>query len=134
MFLIRFRKFHRKTPVLESLFNKNSGLRLTTQLKSDSSTGFSFEILQVFKSTYFGEHLQTADSFFGRRSLIRIVRMFLWTVWKVLCSIAKEYVKFLDLTFLIKVTTFEVSSFIRKEILAQVLYCRFCEIFKNTFF
>ena len=134
MFLIRFCKFHRKTPVLKSLFNKNSGLRLATQLKSDSSTGFSFEILQVFKSNYFGDHLQTADSFYGRRSLIRIVRMFLWTVWKVLCSIAKEYVKFLDLTFLIKVTTFQVSSFIKKESLAQVLYCRFCEIFKNTFF
>ena len=134
MFLTRFRKFHLKTPVLEPLFNKNSGLRLATLLKSQSSTGFSFEIFQIFKSTYFGEHLQTADSVYSRRSLIRIVRMFLWTVWKVLCSIAKEYVKLLDLTFLIKVTAYEVSSFIKKEILAQVLSCEFCEIFKNTFF
>ena len=29
---------------------------------------------------------------------------------------------------------FETCNFIKKETLAQVFYCEFCEIFKNTFF
>ena len=28
----------------------------------------------------------------------------------------------------------EASNFVKKEILAQVFSCKFCEIFKNTFF
>ena len=34
-----FRKFHRKTPVLEILFNKVTSLRSATLLKRDSNTG-----------------------------------------------------------------------------------------------
>ena len=34
----RFRKFHRKTPVLESLFNKVAGLSPATVLKRDPNT------------------------------------------------------------------------------------------------
>ena len=36
--------------------------------------------------------------------------------------------------FLNKVAGLQACSFIKKEILAQVLSCEFCEIFKNTFF
>ena len=35
--------------------------------------------------------------------------------------------------FLMKLQT-EACNFIKKETLAQVLSCEFCEIFKNTFF
>ena len=34
-----FTKIHRKTPLLESLFNKVAGLKTATLLKRDSSTG-----------------------------------------------------------------------------------------------
>ena len=37
----KFCKFHRETPVLQSLFNKVAGLRLVTLLKRDSKTGVS---------------------------------------------------------------------------------------------
>ena len=36
--------FTRKTPVLESLFNKAAGLRLATLLKRDSNTGVSCKV------------------------------------------------------------------------------------------
>ena len=35
-------------------------------------------------------------------------------------------------SYLIKLP--EVCNFIKKETLVQVFYCKFCEIFKNTFF
>ena len=34
----------------------------------------------------------------------------------------------------IKVAGLEACNFIKKEIVAQVFSCEFCEIFKNTFF
>ena len=43
-----FCKIHRKTPVPESLFNKVPGLRPTTLLKKDSSTGVFLRILRDF--------------------------------------------------------------------------------------
>ena len=36
--------------------------------------------------------------------------------------------------FLNKVAGLQACNFIKKETLAQVLSCEFCEIFKNTFF
>ena len=49
----KFRKFYKKTPVLESLFNEAE--------KIDSNIGFSCEICKIFKNIYFEEHL-TAPS------------------------------------------------------------------------
>ena len=49
----KFWKFHRKTPVLESLFNKVAGL--TALLKS-------CEIFTFFKNAYFEEHQLMAAS------------------------------------------------------------------------
>ena len=45
MFL-KIRKFHRKTPVLESVFTKVANL-----LKRDFNTGVSYEISKIFKNT-----------------------------------------------------------------------------------
>ena len=57
----KFRKFHRKSSALESLFNKVAGLKalLKILLKRDSNTGVSCEICKIFKNTYFEEHLRT---------------------------------------------------------------------------
>ena len=49
----KFDKFYRKTPVLESLFNKVA--ETPTQV-------FSCEICQIFKKTYFEEHLRKTFS------------------------------------------------------------------------
>ena len=43
-----FCKIHRKTPVSESLFNKDEGLRPATLLKKDSVTGVFQLILRNF--------------------------------------------------------------------------------------
>ena len=45
--------------MLESLFNKVAGLRATTLLKQDSTQVFYCEIWELFKDTYFEEHLPT---------------------------------------------------------------------------
>ena len=50
------RKFHGKTPVLDSLFKH---LRF---LKRKSNTGLCREICKMFKNTYFEEHLRTTAS------------------------------------------------------------------------
>ena len=47
-------KFHRKKPVLFSLFNIVTGLKV-----------FSCEICEIFKNTYFEEHLLTAYEAFN---------------------------------------------------------------------
>ena len=51
---------HRKTPVLESLFKKLQTFRSGTLLKRDFiKKVFSCEYCEIFKNTYFEEHLQT---------------------------------------------------------------------------
>ena len=57
-------KFHRKAPVLESFFNKLTGLRLATSLKKTPTQMFSGEICEDFKNPYFEEHLQMAASIY----------------------------------------------------------------------
>ena len=56
----KFHKFHRKRPVLESLFNKVASLQAYT-LEMPTQV-FSSETCNYFKSTYFKEHLQTTAS------------------------------------------------------------------------
>ena len=48
IFSLKFRKFHRKTFVLESLFNKVAGLRPATLLKRDSKTSVFLWNLRIF--------------------------------------------------------------------------------------
>ena len=50
----------KKTSVLESLFNKVSGLQAVTLLKSTSSIGVLCEDCEMFKKPYFEKHLRTA--------------------------------------------------------------------------
>ena len=50
---LKFRKFHRKTLVLGSLFNKVAGLKAcNVSKKRDSTTGVSCENYVIFKNTY----------------------------------------------------------------------------------
>ena len=55
----------RKTPVLESLFNKVAGLQACNVIIKETPTQvFSCEICETFKNNYFEEHLQTTASIF----------------------------------------------------------------------
>ena len=54
----KFRKFYRKTPVLESLFNKVAGLES--------------EICEIFKNIYFEDHLRTTASGMFYRQILTV--------------------------------------------------------------
>ena len=61
--LKKLRKFHRKTPVWKSLFNKFAGLQPCIFIKKETPTQvFSCEICETFTNTYFEEHLRTTAS------------------------------------------------------------------------
>ena len=53
---------NRSIPVLQSLFNKVQSLRSETLLKKTPTQVFSLLYCEIFKSTYFEEHLRTAAS------------------------------------------------------------------------
>ena len=64
--LQKIHKFDRKTPILESLFNKVA----ESLLKETPTQVFSCKICEVFKSNYFEEHLRmTASEFIGDTTL-----------------------------------------------------------------
>ena len=49
--------------MLESLFNKVAGLQVCNFIKKETlAQVFSCEFCEIFKNTYFEEHLQTAAS------------------------------------------------------------------------
>ena len=50
----KFRKLHRKTPVLKSLLK---AFRTKTLLKETPAQMFSSEYCKIFKNTYFEQHL-----------------------------------------------------------------------------
>ena len=56
----KFHNIHRKTPALESLFDKvaGAGLKTCNCIKRDCNKGFFCEYCENFKSTYFQENLQ----------------------------------------------------------------------------
>ena len=57
------RKFHRKTPVLESLFIKVADLQAYSFIKKRlQHRRFPAKSMKVFKNTYFEEHLRTTAS------------------------------------------------------------------------
>ena len=62
VFCKNLRRTHRKTPMLESLFNKASRLQACKFIKKRLRDRclFSCESCEIFKNTYFGEHLRTA--------------------------------------------------------------------------
>ena len=52
--------------MLKSLFNKVAGLKACNFIKKDTSTQvFSSEYCEIFKKSYFQEHLRTAASVFS---------------------------------------------------------------------
>ena len=59
---MNFFNIHRKTPVLESLFNNIAGLQACNFIKRDSNTDAFLWILRNFRSTYFEEQLRMAAS------------------------------------------------------------------------
>ena len=58
----KFRKFHGKTSVLESLFNKAAGLGLQLYQLETPTQMLSCKICEIYKNTFFEEHLRTAAS------------------------------------------------------------------------
>ena len=60
--------------MLESLFNKVAGLRPANFLKRESNTVFFCEICEIFKNTYFEEHLRMTDCFSDLKQGIRAYR------------------------------------------------------------
>ena len=61
MYSKKFRKFHRETPVLESIFNKVADL-LQVFKRETPTQAFFYEVYKTLKSTYFEEHLQMTAS------------------------------------------------------------------------
>ena len=58
-----FNKFHRKTPVLESLYNKVADLQVCNFFKKRlQHRSFPVQICKTFKNTYFEEHLRATAS------------------------------------------------------------------------
>ena len=57
--LLKLRRIHRKMPVTGSLFNKVAGLQICNFIKRDSNTGVLLWFCNIFKNTYFEEHLRT---------------------------------------------------------------------------
>ena len=49
---------HKKTPVLESLFNKVAGLKACSFIKKTPTQVFSCEYCEIFKKPFFIEHLR----------------------------------------------------------------------------
>ena len=58
----KFRKIHRKTPVPDLFSNKVAGLRPATLLKKSLWHRCSCEFCEIWKSTFFTEHLWTTAS------------------------------------------------------------------------
>ena len=65
-----FGKSRRKTPVLDSLFNKVAGLSFVTLSKKPPTQVFSCEICETFKNTYFHRILPVVASDFLGNLLI----------------------------------------------------------------
>ena len=59
----KFRDIYKKTPALESPFNRLAGFKTCNFfLKKKPTQGFSCERYKVFKNTYFEENFQTTAS------------------------------------------------------------------------
>ena len=92
------------------------------------------EFCQIFKNTYFLDHLRTFLSAsiwsFSKSPII-----FISSRQEVFCKkdILRNFAKFTWVSFLLKLQD-SVCNFIKKETLAQVFSCEFCEISKNTYF
>ena len=69
-----FCKINRKTPVLESLFNKVTGLYPATLLKENTPIQvFSDEFSEIFKTSFLIKHLQATASVL-RKNILPILK------------------------------------------------------------
>ena len=69
-----FCKIHRKTPVLESLFNKVTGLYPAILLKENTPIQvFSDEFSEIFKTSFLIKHLQATASVL-RKNILPILK------------------------------------------------------------
>ena len=59
--VLQFRKIHNETSVLKSLFNKDAGLMVCNFIKKKPPLAqvFSCKFSEIFKKTYFVEHVRT---------------------------------------------------------------------------
>ena len=82
---------------------------------------FSFEYCEIFKNTYFEEHLRTSG---GPGEHL-----------EVFCKngVLRTFAKFTGKHLRQNVFFNKVAGFIKKETLAQVFSCEFCEISENSF-
>ena len=80
---------------------------------------FSYEFCEIYKNTFFIEHLRATASEVSQNQKQQL---------KVFCKkgVPKNFAKSTG-------KRPEVSNFIKKETLTQVFSCEFCEIFKNNF-
>ena len=114
--VLKFRNIHRKTPVLESLFNKVEGLYFRLQNRC-----FPLNIVKFLRTPILKNICELLED--------------LENIWK--CSVKMVFLELLQnsqenscarMSFLIK-----LQAFSKKEILAQVFSCEFCEISENSF-
>ena len=117
---------HRKTLVLEPLFNKVAG--------------FLVHSCFYVTITKFWKHLQTAVSVHALILVISflfcnqgITEVFSWFKTRIICW--ELYFCFaLTLSFKNRSSQHEACNFIKREALAQVFSCKFCEILRTSFF
>ena len=74
--VLQIQKIHWKTPEPESFLIKLQAEVLHLHQKKDSGAGFSCEFCKIFKSTYFGKHLQIVTSDFWLIEIVEMLRIF----------------------------------------------------------
>ena len=79
--------YSRKKPALEPPFNKVTDLKASNFIKKILQHGFSFEICEIFKNTYFEEHLETAASKRKTYCYLQWRRYYLWLCTHFFCFI-----------------------------------------------
>ena len=122
-----FRKFHRKAPVFESLFNKAADLRACNFTKK------RLRYCVIFKNILFYSRnppMAASEILITYRSSHQ--RCFVKK--GVLRNFAKFTGKHLCQSLFFNKAAGGVCNFIKKEALAQEFSCEFCEISKNNFF
>ena len=114
--------------MLGSHSNTGAGLQTCHFIKKRLQYRCYFvKLCEIFKNTYFEEHL-TNECFYSLYKVPPISWKIRWPI-----NISQWTLLKLLLNLRFKVYYYFFCNFINKETLAQVFYCEFCEIFKNTF-
>ena len=86
----KFSNNHRKTPVSKFLFYNVAALSLQLHQRETPTQVFSCEYCEIFKSTYFGEHLRTAASGFIYLCIYSFISLF--KIFYGSCETLKVYI------------------------------------------